>query len=129
MRKLPVIMAICVISACTTLTGQTPSTMPTTAPATRPAKRLGIMLMDENHYEGGQEAIRAFGGNLVVNVVAAGSRAEKMGLKVGDAIKRINGKDMSTAADVVSAVRDADLLKIEVIREQKSLSVEEKAAN
>jgi len=85
------------------------------------------MLMDENHYEGGEKQIREFGGNLVVNVVTAGSRAEKMGLKIGDAIKRINGKDMGTVPDVASAVRDADLLKIEVIRAHKSITIEEKA--
>src|SRR4051794_10072443 len=116
MRKLATILTICVVSACTTLIAQTPSTMPTTAPATQPAKRLGIRLMDENLYEGGQGAIRSFGGNLVVNDVLPGSRAEKMGLKVGDAIKRINDKEMSTTDDVLSAVRDADLLKIDVIR-------------
>ena len=127
MRQLPVMMAICVISAVTTLFALPPSTRPTTAPATQPARRLGIMLMDENHYEGGEKQIREFGGNLVVNVVTAGSRAEKMGLKIGDAIKRINGKDMGTVPDVASAVRDADLLKIEVIRAHKSITIEEKA--
>ncbi|MDB5320157.1 MAG: hypothetical protein JWN40_1788 [Phycisphaerales bacterium] len=133
MRTLPVLVASCVVSACTTLIALPPSTRPTTAPAAtqpaKPAKRLGILLMDENHYEGGQTAILEFGGNLVVNVVTAGSRAEKMGLKPGDAIKRINGQAMGTVPDVASAVRDAELLKIEVIREKKWLVVEEKAAN
>src|SRR5689334_20213501 len=96
MRRLPVLAAICIISAYTLLLAQPPSTTPTTVSTTRPTKRLGIRLTDESHYERGQEVIRALGGNLIVNDVFPGSRAEKMGLKRLDAIKRINDKDMST---------------------------------
>ena len=104
--------------------------MPATAPATQPSRRLGVLLVDESRKDGGQELIKYFGGNLVINKVIEGSRAEKMGLKLGDAIKgRINGKGMKTVPDVVSAVREAELLKIEVIREKKSLTLEEKEAN
>lgn len=129
MRVLVVLTASCIISAGAVLLAETPSTMPTTTPATRPARQLGIMLVDENRNGGGQEAIQMFGGNLVVNAVKPGSRADTMGLKEGDAIKRINDKDMNTVQDVQAVVRDAERLKIEVIREQVPLTLEETSGN
>src|SRR4051812_18670080 len=80
-----------------------PDASPGAAPTTRPAARLGIVLMDLNHYDNGPADAREFGGNLVINGVNAGSRAEKMGFRVGDVIKRINGKDVATVQDVLRA--------------------------
>jgi S1-C subfamily serine protease len=96
-----------------------PSTKPTTraaAATTRPAagRRLGIRVVDLA--KDGPAQIPSFGGNLIVNEVSPGSRAERLGLRMGDAIKWINGKEMTTAEDVVDAVQRSEKLKIEVIR-------------
>ena len=102
---------------------------PTSAPATsqpaQPPPRLGIVLMDANHYADAANRIRGFGGNLIVNFVKRGSRAEKMGLRQADVIKRINGKDMSTVDDVLDAVKTGQALKIEILRKRKPLVVSE----
>jgi hypothetical protein len=101
----------------------TPTTAPATAPATQPTRRLGILLIDLNDYDHAEEQIRAFGGHLVVNKVDAGTRAADMGLRVGDVIQRVNGKDMATVFDVLSAVQAAESLKIEILRDGKSVTV------
>lgn len=107
-----------------------PSTRPTTKPTTRPAatqpagRRLGILVVDLNtqHQE---DQIPDFGGNLIVNEVKPGSRAERLGLRVGDAIKWINGEEMKTGRDVIDAVQSSDKLKIEVIRDHKPHTFDE----
>jgi S1-C subfamily serine protease len=86
---------------------------------------LGIYLVDENHMDDGAGLIRELGGNLVVNHVISGSRAERMGLKLADVIKRINGKDMSTADDVLAEVRNSETVEIEIIRDGKNLTLGE----
>ena len=85
--------------------------------------------MDLNHYQDAKEQIRAFGGHLVVNNVNPGTRAKAMGLRSGDAIKRINGKDMNTVSDVLAAVQKSESLKIEIIREQNSVTLDECSGN
>ncbi len=87
---------------------------------------LGIYLMDERYLGDGAEEIPKLGGYLVVNGVIKGSRAEKMGLQALDVIKRINGRDLSTMEEVISAVRADGLLKIEVLRSRTPLTLQEK---
>ena len=47
------------------------------------------------------------------------NRAENIGVRVGDAIKRINDKKVSTLDEVAEAIRDTDHVKLE-IRESAS---------
>jgi S1-C subfamily serine protease len=78
--------------------------------------------MDVSMHDDGQQQIRALGGNLIVNEVMPGSRAERLGLLPGDAIKRIDGQPVATVEDVMAAVRRGGLLKVEVVRYGKSRS-------
>ena len=117
----------------TTSPAAAPATAPATAPVTRPAPRLGIMLMDLRHYADAERQIAAFGGTLIVNAVAPGSRAERMGFRVADVVKRVNGNDVATVADVIAAVQAAvqaaQALEIEVLRDGVQLLLRETPAN
>lgn len=59
---------------------------------------------------------------VLVNSVTAGSPAAAAGLRAGDVITRVNGQNITTAADVTRAVRQAGAggqLSIAVVREKR----------
>jgi S1-C subfamily serine protease len=96
------------LSAPTTAPASRPSTAPTTVPSTRPAarERLGVALIHANKQTDGAELVRSLGGggNLIVGQIMRGSRSERLAMRAGDVVRRINGKAMSTTTDVLDAV-------------------------
>jgi len=67
--------------------------------------------------------------NLYVQRVAEHSRAERIGLKMGDQIRKVDGKDMTNIADLRKAASAKEKgLIIEINREGTDLKLEEKAA-
>jgi len=66
---------------------------------------------------------------LFVQRVAEKSRAERIGLKMGDQIRKVDGKDMTNIADLRKAASAKEKgLIIEINREGTDLKLEEKAA-
>ena len=83
-----------------------------------PAKaRLGVSI---------QQGLAADGG-LTVQRVADKSRGERIGLQVGDEIKRVDGKAVGSVAELRKAVtaKEAGIV-VEVVREGKELKLEER---
>jgi len=122
------LLPLCILLTLTiTPTVHAATTDPTTTPATQPDnhKKLGIYVIDENNYANGKAAIQFFGGNLVVNAVLPNSRAQRMGMQIGDAIKRINGQDMHTPADIIAQAQSGDLLDIDIIRNHNPMTLNE----
>src|SRR5207245_846812 len=113
MRKLSLLasVAISLAIACVTW-GQNSPTAPTTQAATQPLRRqpLGIYLMDANRYPHLRTHVAELGGNLFVNKVLPGSRAERMGMRQADVIKGVNGKPMHLTDDIIKAVQESELL-------------------
>lgn len=65
-------------------------------------------------------------GGALVESVTAGSPAETAGLKAGDVITRINGRDVSAPEQVTAAIRDAQpgaSVAITVSRDKKTLEL------
>lgn len=104
------------------------ATQPTTAPTTRHARgMLGVIVQDANDQKDGGGLAKAMGGNLIVNGVRPHSRAERIGLKVGDVILKIDGHEMQTVPDIIRAVGAGDLLEIEVMRDHQVVPFKEPA--
>jgi hypothetical protein len=80
-----------------------------------PAKtRLGVSLLPG-------------GGLLEVKVVSEGSRAERLGLKAGDVIRKVDGKDVATVLELRKVVGAKEKgLVIEVTRDGEELKLTEK---
>jgi hypothetical protein len=119
-----------------------PTTSPaTTGPTTAPAayyppllvlpppppgqRRLGISLEDLRLRDNADPRIKQFGGSLLVNRVIGGSIAEKMGLRTGDVVKKIDGREVRTVQDAIRLVQTPGLLHIEIVRDGKSLTIDE----
>ena len=127
--------AACIITGITIATVAAPATQPATGPAaaTQPANAasprrvLGIVVEDLNTRQGPGNAalIDQLGGNLVVNAVRAKSRAEELGLKQRDVIKRVNGQDVTTVKEIIDAVQKGKLLEIEILRDKRPLTLRE----
>ena len=94
-------------------------------PATRPSRTLGVTVVDVGTGRDAAKQLAAAGGNLVVDEVSVGSRAERMGFQAGDVIKRINGKPVTTLRDVVAAVHGAERLKVEILRDHRQVTLSE----
>lgn len=83
-----------------------------------PRAYLGVSLNNlspelNEHFGGGKEA------SVIVESVANDSPADKAGVRVGDVIVSIDGKDVKSATDVRSALREkkeGDSVRIEVQR-------------
>ena len=85
---------------------------------TQAAQRLGITAADE----------RLAGDGLTVMHVLPNSRGEKIGLKEGDVIQKVNGKEVHSTAELRKAVTDnPKRLVIEGTRDGKAIKLEEKA--
>jgi len=89
-------------------------------------KYIGVYLGEIN-----KELLEYFGvkegKGLLVNRLTKGSPAEKAGLKVGDVIVRVEGKNVASVADLSDLIQDkkkGDKVKIDLIREKKPMSVE-----
>jgi serine protease Do len=87
---------------------------------------IGVYLQELN-----KELLDYFGikeGNgLLVNRITKDSPAEKAGFKVGDVIIRVDGKEVTTVSGLSKLIQDkkkGDKVKIEVIRDKKSMSLE-----
>jgi hypothetical protein len=119
-----------------------PTTAPTTTcPSTTPAayvppflvlpppppgqRRLEIALEDLHRMGFTEDRIRELGGTLVINGVVGGSIAEKMGLRSGDIIRRVNGKQVRTIQDVIRQVQVPGMVHIEIVRNDKPLTLDE----
>ncbi len=101
-----------------------PSTRPTTAPATQPKKLLGIVLEDLGTIKNQAKLIDSLGGNLLVNGVIKGSRADRMGFQTGDVIVRINGEEMKTGPDVVRRAGDR-MEQVDILRNKQPMTLTE----
>jgi membrane-associated protease RseP (regulator of RpoE activity) len=79
---------------------------------------LGVSLIDlttelREHYGASKEA------GVLVGSIEDGSPADKAGLRVGDIVVAIDGKDVDSAGDVRSGLRekkDGDTVRVEVLR-------------
>jgi len=129
-------MAACLVAGITVDTAvAAPATQPAsaTAPATQPAPpprpakaKLGIAVSDLRNDPNQKGLIEEFGGHLIVQAALPRSRAERMGLKSGDVIRRINGKEVDTVRDVQDAVRETDkLFEIEILRKKEPMTLRE----
>jgi hypothetical protein len=71
---------------------------------------------------------------VMVSGITSGSPAEKVGLRVGDIITSIDGKEVSSSSDASRPIRrkeEGEIAEIEVLRDKKSLTfsaaIEERA--
>jgi membrane-associated protease RseP (regulator of RpoE activity) len=79
---------------------------------------LGVSLIDltaelRDHYGASKDA------GVLVGAVEDGSPADKAGLRVGDIVMTVDGKDVDSAADLRRSLRDkkeGDSVRIEVLR-------------
>lgn len=62
-----------------------------------------------------------------MNKVEANSRAETLGLRPGDVITDINGKEMTSIKDVQSAVKEGGSLTIRILRKREAMTLYEGA--
>jgi S1-C subfamily serine protease len=89
-------------------------------------KYIGVYLGEIN-----KELLEYFGvkgeNGLLVNRLAQGGPAEKAGLKVGDVIVRVDGKNVGTVAGLSELIQDkkkGDKIKIDLVRDKKPISIE-----
>jgi serine protease Do len=73
--------------------------------------------------------LRSFGTDhgIVINVVEAGSPAERAGLKRGDVILSVEGKPIKTADELVAIVSESEIgkrLRVEYLRDGKRLTTD-----
>ncbi len=87
---------------------------------------IGVYLQALN-----QELLDYFGvkeeSGLLVNRLTKDGPAEKAGIKVGDVIVRVDGKKVQSTGEISELIQDkkkGDRVKIEVIRDRKSMSFE-----
>lgn len=109
----------------TTVPTTEPTTEPTTAPTIRPGRRLGIGVEDLTERADGEDQIWLLGGNLRVIRVVKDSRAERLGVQVGDLVKRINGREMKTTGDIFSEIRASETVTLDLMRKGKPLTIAE----
>ena len=129
MRSLLPVFILCLLT--TETFAQSPEAQPTTAPTTEPAtqptsrpfRRLGVRVQDLSQRPDGEDQVGIFGGNLWVDHTIEGSRAEQLGLRRGDIIKRINGVEVNNVPDMLTAIRAADTVTVDIIRNGKPLKL------
>ncbi|MDH4272443.1 MAG: PDZ domain-containing protein [Candidatus Aminicenantes bacterium] len=87
---------------------------------------IGVYLQELN-----KELLDFFGAKeekgLLVNRITKDGPAEKAGLKVGDVIIRVDGKEVATISglsELIQGKKKGDKVKIELIRDKKSMSFE-----
>ncbi len=87
---------------------------------------IGVYLQELN-----KELLDYFGvkeeKGLLVNRITKDGPAEKAGLKIGDVIIRVDGKEVATVSGLSKLIQDkkkGDTVKIELIRDKKSMSFE-----
>jgi serine protease Do len=93
---------------------------------------IGIQFYsDTNPFYGQNNAslLRSFGTDhgIVINVVEAGSPAERAGLKRGDVILSVDGKPIKNADELVAIVSDTEIgkrLRVEYLRDGNRLTTE-----
>lgn len=86
---------------------------------------LGVHLQDLNKDLAEYFGVKEDGGVLILKV-SADTPAEKAGLKSGDVIVKLDGKDISKSRDVTKALADlekGDKVDIEIIRHKKKKTV------
>src|SRR4051794_20917630 len=118
---IPVLMCV----TASALSAPPPATRPATAPATQPAARgrFGMVVDDLSHRPNGEAMVKQFGGNLVVSGVTKGSRAERTGVRVGDVITHIDGKEVHTYQDLIDASRAPGLKVLDILRDKQPMTL------
>jgi serine protease Do len=86
---------------------------------------IGVQFYSQNN----PALLRSFGTDhgIVINVVEAGSPAERAGLKYGDVILSVDGKPIKNADELVAIVSDSEIgkrLHLEYLRDGKRLTTE-----
>ena len=86
---------------------------------------IGVQFYSQNN----PALLRSFGTDhgIVINVVEAGSPAERAGLKRGDVILSIDGKPIKNADELVAIVSDTEIgkrLHVEYLRDRKPLTTD-----
>jgi serine protease Do len=86
---------------------------------------IGVQFYSQNN----PALLRSFGTDhgIVINVVEAGSPAERAGLKYGDVILSVEGKPIKNADELVAIVSDSEIgkkLRLEYLRDGKRLTTE-----
>lgn len=105
-----------------------PSTEPSTQPTdTPPPRDLGVKIVDLSYQQDGNEQMQEFGGNLIINEIAKGSLAEKMGLKVYDCIIRVDSVYVVGVGDVQQMVQQPGLVRVQVLRNKQPITFRETA--
>jgi S1-C subfamily serine protease len=99
------------------------ATQPATQPATK--ARFGMVVDDLNHHPNGAGAAKALGGNLYVNGILKGSRAERTGLRLRDVLLRIDGKEVHAIQDVLDAVHTPGLKDFDILRDKQPITLKE----
>jgi serine protease Do len=86
---------------------------------------IGVQFYSQNN----PALLRSFGTDhgIVINVVEAGSPAERAGLKRGDVILSVEGKPIKRADELVAIVSDSEIgkkLRLEYLRDGKRLTTD-----
>ena len=86
---------------------------------------IGVSFQNVNN----PAVLRSFGAEhgVVVNSVEPGSPAEQAGLKRGDVITGVNGRDITNGDQLVSIVSETQIgkkLKVEILRERKVMKLD-----
>ncbi len=86
---------------------------------------IGVQFYGQNN----PALLRSFGADhgIVVNSVEPGSPAERAGLKMGDVIVSVDGKEIHTGDELVAIVADSEVgrkLKVDFLRDKKRMSAE-----
>ena len=86
---------------------------------------IGVQFYSQNN----PALLRSFGTDhgIVINVVEAGSPAERAGLKRGDVILSIDGKPIKNADELVAIVSETEIgkrLRVEYLRDRKPLTTD-----
>jgi S1-C subfamily serine protease len=107
-----IIMTMLMPPSANSLRADPPATQPTTQKA-RPL--LGIFLQEANN-------------DVTITKVGMGSRADHMGLRAGDIIKRVNGNEIKHPEDVRHEVDKRKLVEIEILRDGQTMKIKEHPA-
>jgi serine protease Do len=93
-------------------------------------KYIGVYPMELNRELAEHYGVKE-GTGLLVSRLTAGGPAEKAGLKVGDVIVRVDGQRVESTNDLIDRIQakaKGDKVKLEVLREKKTVSLEVEVA-